>query len=338
MKAIVVSSLGGPSVLEFREVETPELTRDQVLVQVAFAGVNYIDIYQRSGVYSRPVPFVPGGEGAGQVVAVGPDVAGIRSGDRVAWEGVPGSYAEYVAVPAAKALPIPDTITDEQAAALPLQGLTAHYLATDSYRIAPEDIVLIHAGAGGVGLLLTQLAKTLGATVVTTVSSATKAAASRNAGADHVLSYDSFAADIRQLTDGTGAHAVYDGVGASTFDDSLQALRRRGTLVLFGGSSGQVPPVDPQRLARAGSVLLTRPTLADFVADRAELEARFADLLDQVAADRLHPHLHCSYPLAEAAWAHRDLADRATIGKLLLAPNRHRAPTSDTSREVAGGT
>ncbi|MEU8119098.1 quinone oxidoreductase [Spirillospora sp. NPDC049024] len=319
MKAIVVSSPGGPSALRFSEVEEPGLTRDQVLVRVAYAGVNYIDVYQRSGVYPRPVPFVPGGEGAGQVVAVGADVAGIRPGDRVAWEGVPGSYAEYVAVPAAKALPIPDTVTDEVASALPLQGMTAQYLATASYRIAPGDTVLVHAGAGGVGLLLTQLAKALGATVLTTVSSAAKAAASRDAGADHVLGYDGFAAEVRRLTDGAGAHAVYDGVGASTFDDSLEALRRRGTLVLFGASSGQVPPVDPQRLARAGSVLLARPTLADFVVSRAELEDRFAHLLRQVAAGRLRPRLHASYPLAEAARAHRDLADRATIGKLLLA-------------------
>lgn len=322
MKAIVVSSPGGPAVLQYREVETPQPAVDQVLVQVSRAGVNYVDVYERSGVYPCSMPFVPGGEGAGRVVATGSDATGFRPGDRVAWEGVSGSYAEYVAVPAAKALPVPDGVDDELAAALPVQGLTAHYLATASYRIASGDTVLIHAGAGGVGLLLTQLARMRGARVLTTVSSAAKAEASRDAGADHVLGYQDFAADVRRLTDGAGAHAVYDGVGASTIDGSLAALRRRGTLVLFGGSSGQVPPLDPQRLARAGSVLLTRPTLADFVADRAELEARFSDLLAWVAAGRLRPRLHSRYPLVEAARAHRHLADRATIGKLLLVPDR----------------
>jgi NADPH2:quinone reductase len=316
-KAIVVEEQGGPEVMVPRDVEVPAPSAGQVLVEVAHAGVNYIDVYQRSGVYPREVPFIPGAEGSGRVVASEAD--GIRPGDRVAWQGVPGSYAQYVAVPADEALPVPDTVTDEQAAALPLQGLTAHYLATSSYSISPGDTVLIHAGAGGVGLLLTQIAKIKGATVLTTVSPA-KADASKAAGADHVLGYDDFGARVRELTGGQGVHAVYDGVGASTFDESLGALRRRGSLVLFGGSSGQVPPVDPQRLARAGSVFLSRPTLADFVADRSELQSRFRDLLSWVADGSLRIRIHATYPLAEAARAHRDLSDRATIGKLLLTP------------------
>lgn len=313
--AVVVSEHGGPDVLEVHDLDLPAVTGDQVLVEVTYAGVNYVDIYQREGIYPRQVPFVPGGEGSGRVLEVGGAVSGLRSGDRVAWQGVPGSYARYVIVPATHLLPIPDAVTDEQAAALPLQGLTAHYLATSAYTINPGDTVLIHAGAGGVGLLLTQIAKICGATVITTVSSPRKAAASRAAGADHVLGYD----DFHSALGGRGVHVVYDGVGESTFERSLKVLRRRGTLVLHGGSSGHVGSVDPLRLTEGGSLTLTRPTLRDFVADRAELEDRFQDLLGWLAEGRLHLHIHRRYSLAGAPDAHRDLASRDTIGKLLLA-------------------
>jgi NADPH2:quinone reductase len=292
-----------------------------VLVEVACAGVNFIDIYQRQGVYPRDLPFVPGSEGVGRIAAVGEGVDRLQVGDRVAWHGAPGSYAHWVLAPAAELLPVPDDIGDEHAAALPLQGLTAHYLATSSYAIRPGDTVLVHAGAGGVGLLLTRIAKILGAVVLTTVSSPAKAEASLAAGADQVLGYEDFPERVRELTAGEGVHAVYDGVGASTYERSLQSLRRRGSLVLYGGASGQVPPIDPQRLAQGGSLTLTRPTLRDFVADRQELEQRFGQLLQWYSGNGLRPHIHRSYPLSEAAAAHRDLADRATIGKLLLVPS-----------------
>ncbi|MFE9647533.1 quinone oxidoreductase family protein [Streptomyces sp. NPDC006365] len=314
--AVVVGEHGGPGVLEVHDLGLPEVAGDQVLVEVAYAGVNYVDIYQREGVYPRQVPFVPGGEGAGRVLEVGAEASGLSPGDRVAWQGAPGAYARYVSVPASQLLRIPDEVTDEQAAALPLQGLTAHYLATSSYAVQPGDTVLIHAGAGGVGLLLTQIAKIRGATVITTVSSPGKAEASRAAGADQVLGYDDFHEELRRQ----GVHAVYDGVGRSTFERSLKVLRRRGTLVLYGGSSGHVASVDPLRLTDGGSLTLKRPTLRDFVVDRAELEGRFQDLLDWLIEGRLHLHIHRHYPLADAKDAHRALASRDTVGKLLLAP------------------
>ncbi|RFU41097.1 quinone oxidoreductase [Actinomadura logoneensis] len=317
--AIVVREQGGPDVLRPEQVDVPDPGEGQALVEVAYAGVNFLDIYQREGRYPMELPYVPGGEGSGRVVAVGEGVTEVKAGDRVAWESVPGSYARHVVAPAARLLPVADGVDDAQAAALPLQGLTAHYLATESHPVRAGETVLVHAGAGGTGLVLTQVLKILGATVVTTVSTEEKAKLSRAAGADHVLvGYDGFDERVRELTGGAGAHAVYDGVGLTTFDRSLAAVRPRGTLVLFGGASGPVPPVDPMRLSAAGSIKFTRPTLMHFVADPAELRARYRDVVEWAAQGRLTLRVHGEYPLEEAARAHRDLAGRGTTGKLLL--------------------
>ncbi|MCP2334744.1 quinone oxidoreductase family protein [Actinomadura rupiterrae] len=318
--AIVVREQGAPEVMRAEQRDVPsEVGPGEALVEVAYAGVNFIDVYQREGRYKLELPFVPGNEGSGRVVAVGADVTDVKVGDRVAWEGVLGSYTRHAVVPVARLLPVADGVSDAQAAALPLQGLTAHYLATESHPIAAGETVLIHAGAGGTGLVLTQVAKILGATVITTVSSEEKAAISREAGADHVLlGYDDFTARVRDLTGGRGVDAVYDGVGKTTFEGSLAALRPRGTFVLFGGSSGAVPPVDPMHLSAAGSVKFTRPTLKDFVAERAELLSRYRDLLDWASQGRLTVRVHDEYPLADAAQAHRDLEARKTTGKVLL--------------------
>lgn len=321
MRAIQVRGTGGPEVLEYVEIDAPEPASGEVAIQVGAAGVNFIDIYHRQGVYPLPLPFVPGREGAGRVIALGPDVSGVAVGDRVAWLQVPGSYAEVVVGPAAKLIPVPDAIPDEQAAALALQGLTAHSLATDAYRIESGDTVLIHAGAGGVGQLLTQIAKLKGARVITTVSTVDKAVQSRAAGADEVLvGYDGFASRTRDLTDSKGVSAVYDGVGKSTFDGSLDALRVRGTMVLFGGASGQVPPFDVQRLNKGGSLKLTRPNVDHFVTERDELLARARDIFDWIADGSLTIQIGGSYPLPDAGRAHEDLAGRRTTGKLLLLP------------------
>lgn len=319
--AIVVAQAGGPEVLEIGEVSLAAPGPGQVLLDISAAGVNFIDIYRRSGVYPMQFPHTPGSEGSGTVLAVGDEVSDVAVGDRVAWWDIPGSYAGAALGPADRLIPVPAAVPLEQAAALALQGLTAHYLATDSYRISAGDVVLIHAGAGGVGLLLTQIAKIKGATVITTVSTDAKSELSTGAGADHVLvGYDNFPERVRELTDGAGVHAVYDGVGKDTFDGSLLSLARRGTLVLFGGSSGQVPPLDPQRLNSGGSLTLTRPTLVDFVITRAELLARAADVFGWVADGRLRVAIGGRYPLADAATAQKDLAGRRTTGKLLLLP------------------
>jgi len=324
VRAIEVSSTGGPEVLRTADIEVAPPGPGQATVEVEAVGVNFIDIYQRTGVYQRELPFVPGSEGAGRVIAVGDGVTetlGLSVGDRVAWESLPGSYAAAVTGPADRLVPVPDQVSDEQAAALPLQGITAHYLARDSYPILEGDSVLIHAGAGGVGQLLTQIAKILGATVISTVSTPDKAAASKASGADHVIvGYDDFPATVRDLTGGAGVAAVYDGVGKDTFDGSLASLRRRGTMVLFGGSSGQVPPFDLQRLNALGSLSVTRPTLKHFTATRQELIDRTDELFGWIADGRLQVRIGASYPLADAARAHADLAGRRTTGKLLLKP------------------
>jgi NADPH2:quinone reductase len=331
MHAISVRATGGPDVLEYLEIDVPEPGSGEVAIQVGAAGVNFIDIYHRQGVYPMPLPFVPGREGAGRVIAVGPgvddiavdDIAvdDIAVGDRVAWLQVPASYAEVVIGPAEKLIPVPDALSDEQAAALALQGLTVQSLATDVYRIESGDTVLIHAGAGGVGLLLTQVAKAKGARVITTVSTQEKAVLSRNAGASDVLiGYDGFPSAVRDLTNGIGVDAVYDGVGAATFDGSLDSLRVRGTMVLFGGASGQVPPFDIQRLNRGGSLKLTRPNVDHFVLERDELLARAKDVFGWVADGSLTVRIGGTYPLADASRAHEDLAGRRTTGKLLLLP------------------
>lgn len=320
MRAVLVPHSGGPEVLELAEVDPPTAKPGEVVVDVAAAGVNYIDTYQREGRYPVPTPFVLGLEGAGTVNAVGEDVAGIAAGDRVAWKQALGSYAEQVTVPAAEAVPVPDTIDAEVAAAVMLQGLTAHYLATSTYAVRPGDWVVVHAAAGGVGLLLTQVVKLRGGHVIATVSTPEKAELARSAGADVTASYDELVDRARELTDGAGVACVYDGIGRTTFDASLDALRIRGTLALFGAASGPVPPIDPQVLNAKGSLYLTRPTLAHYTQDRSELLERTAELLDWLTTDRLDVHIGGRYPLDEARQAHDDLQARRTTGKLLLLP------------------
>ena len=321
MQAIQLERTGGPEVLQFVEIDAPEPGPGEVVVQVDAAGVNFIDIYHRQGVYPMPLPLVPGREGAGRVLALGTEVIDVAIGDRVAWLQVPRSYAEATVGPADRLIPVPDGVSDEQAAALALQGLTAQSLVTDAYRIQTGDTVLIHAGAGGVGLLLTQMAVLKGARVITTVSTPDKADLSRGAGAAEVIiGYDDFPAAVKDLTDGVGVAAVYDGVGATTFDGSLAALRVRGTMVLFGGASGQVPPFDIQRLNREGSLKLTRPNVDHFVIDRAEMLGRAAEVFGWIADGSLTVRIGGRYPLAEAAKAQEDLAGRRTTGKLVLLP------------------
>ncbi len=320
MRAIVVSELGGPEVMVIGERPDPAAGPGQVVVQVAAAGVNFIDIYRRSGVYKQPVPYVPGSEGAGTVVAVGEGVHEFSAGDHVAWCEGPGSYAERVAVAAGQAVPVPEGIDLKIAGAVMLQGLTAHYLCRSTFPVAEGTIAVVHAAAGGVGLLLTQMIKDLGGTVVATTSSTVKAALARQAGADFVTTYEEFPAVVREVTGGRGADVVFDGVGKATFDASLSVLRPRGTMVLFGGSSGQVPPFDLQRLNSGGSLYVTRPTLAHYVADRTELLWRASDIFEGIAKASLHVRVGAEYPLAVAARAHEDLAGRRTTGKLILVP------------------
>ncbi|WP_460866928.1 quinone oxidoreductase family protein [Rhodococcus aerolatus] len=324
MHAIVMSATGGPEVLQYSEVEDPRPGPGEVVVAVAAAGVNFIDTYRRDGTYPVELPHVPGVEGAGAVVELGEGVTGLAVGDRVAWSDAPGSYAERVVLAASRAVRVPDLLPDAEAASVLLQGMTAHYLIASIGGVQAGDTVLVHAGAGGTGLVLTQLAVARGVRVITTASSAEKAELSRGAGAAEVLRYDDpgldLAAAVRDLTDGEGVAVVYDGVGASTFDASLASLRRRGTLALFGAASGPVPPVDPQRLNAAGSVFLTRPTLAHYVADDAEMRWRAGEVLDAVADGSLSLRVGHRYPLAEAEQAHRDLQARATTGSLVLLP------------------
>jgi NADPH2:quinone reductase len=321
--ALVVARNGGPEVLEVREVDVAEPGSGEVLVRVEAAGVNFIDVYQREGVYAVPTPFVVGSEGAGVVEAVGPDVSEPAVGQRVAWAMHRGSAAGLAVLPASALVPVPDAVPAELAAAAMLQGMTAHYLVTSTYAVQPGDWVLVHAAAGGVGQLLVQLCKARGATVIGTVSTPAKAARATAVGADHVINYtevDDVAAAVRDLTGGTGVAVVYDGVGRTTFDGSLASLRVRGMLALFGGASGQVPPFDLQRLNAAGSVFLTRPTLAPYVATREELLERGTAVLGAIADGTLHIEIGGRYPLADADSAYRDLEGRRTTGKLLLIP------------------
>jgi NADPH:quinone reductase len=322
MRAIQVNSYGGPEALELVEVGTSQPGPGQVLVDVAACGVNYIDTYQRSGIYQVPLPLVLGLEGAGTVAAVGSGVMDLAVGDRVAWAAGQGSYAERVLVPAAQAIPVPDGVSDELAAAVPLQGMTAQYLATCTYPVQAGDTVIVHAAAGGVGLLLTQIVKMRGGRVIATVSTEEKAALAGRAGADEVVRYDQvdFAAEARRLTDGAGVAAVFDGVGRTTFDASLSTLRRRGMMVLYGASSGPVPPVDPQRLNSGGSLFLTRPSLGHYTATREELLERAGEVFGWIAAGKLDVRIGGRYSLAEAGRAHEDLQGRRTTGKLLLVP------------------
>jgi NADPH:quinone reductase and related Zn-dependent oxidoreductases len=321
--AIQFSRLGGPEVLEYVEVTDATPGPGEVLVESVGAGVNFIDTYRRSGVYDIPLPSVAGSEGAGRVIALGDGVYDLAIGDRIAWVDAPGSYAEHVIVPAAKAIPVPDGVSDEVAAGFGLQGLTAEYLARSTYPAGQGTIALVHAGAGGVGLLLTQLLVHQGATVITTVGSAEKADLSRQAGSSLVLRYDEevdIAAAAREFSGGEGVGVVYDGVGKSTFDASLRSLAVRGMLVLFGASSGQVPPFDIQRLNAGGSLFLTRPTLGHYTRTRAELLERAAHVLGGVRDGWLSVRIGATFPLRDAAEAHRALESRATTGKVMLVP------------------
>jgi NADPH:quinone reductase len=293
-----------------------------VVVQVAAAGINYMDIYAREGVggYAPELPYVPGGEGAGSITAIGEGVTGLAVGDLVAWAGPGGCYAEQVALPATVVVPVPAGISARVAAAAILQGMTAHYLVTSTYPVREGDVTVVHAAAGGVGLLLTQMVKRRGGVVIATTSGGGKDELARSAGADHVTGYDRFRDVVDQVTGGVGAHVVYDGVGKDTFDDSLAALRRRGMMVLYGAASGQVPPFDIQRLNRGGSLFLTRPTLVHYIADADELRWRAGEVFDWIARGELDVRIGGTYPLADAARAQRDLAARRTTGKLLLIP------------------
>lgn len=320
MKAIVVSEPGTADALVLTDRPDPVPGAGEVLIGVEAAGVNFIDVYHREGRYPMPLPFTPGAEGAGPVLAVGEGVTGLAVGDVVAWHQGPGSYAEKVAVPADKVVKVPAGLDTKTAAAVMLQGLTAHYLTTSTYAVNEGDVAVVHAAAGGVGLLLTQMVKLRGGRVIATVSTDDKAKLAREAGADEVVGYEGFAAKVREFSGGAGAHVVYDGVGKSTFEEGLSALRPRGMMALYGGASGAVPAFDPLRLSQAGSLFLTRPTLNHYVLDRAELEWRVGDLLTWLAEGSLDVRVGGTYPLAEAAQAHRDLEARRTTGKLLLIP------------------
>ena len=322
MRAVVVTEPGGPEVLQVVERAAPTPGPRDVVVDVAAAGVNFMDIYSREGrpPYGRDTPFVLGSEGAGPVRAVGAEVTEFAVGDVVAWTGVPGSYAEQAVVPADRAVPVPAALDPTTAAAVLLQGCTAHYLATTTWPVSEGDVAVVHAAAGGVGLLLTQIVRLRGGVVVATTSGGEKDELARGAGARHVAGYGDFVRVVRDVTGGDGAHVVYDGVGRTTFDDGLAALRRRGLMVLYGAASGPVPPLDLQRLMAGGSLHVTRPTLGDYVVTRDELVARTGDLFGWIASGQLSVRIGGTYPLDGAAAAHEDLAGRRTTGKLLLTP------------------
>jgi NADPH2:quinone reductase len=322
MKAVQIHATGGPEVLQQAELPIPEPGPGQVLIRVEAIGVNFIEIYFRKGVYKASLPFTPGSEASGTVEELGPGVTGFAAGDLVASTSVLGSYAEYALVPAAQLVKVPVGITPEQAAAAMLQGMTAHYLANSTFPLKAGDTALVHAGAGGVGLLLTQIATRLGARVITTVSTPAKAGLSREAGAAATILYSQqdFVAEVKRLTNGKGVDVVYDSVGKNTFEGSLNCLRPRGLLALFGASSGPVPPFDLIQLSSKGSLFITRPTLWHYVATRAELEKRAGDVLGWVAKGELKLRTEFSYPLAEAAQAQIDMEARKTTGKILLTP------------------
>jgi NADPH2:quinone reductase len=322
MKAIRVRALGGPDVLRLEDVPLPEPQAGQLRLRVAAAGLNFIEIYQRSGLYPVPLPWTPGGEGAGEVVAVGEGCTRFKPGDRVASVNLLGAYAEQALVHEDRAVAVPDGIEIRQAAGALLQGMTAHYLALTTRPLQSGDTCLVHAAAGGVGLLLVQIARRRGARVFGTVSTDEKARLAREAGADHVILYtrEDFQAEVRRLTAGRGVQVVYDSVGQATFGKSLDCLAPLGMLVLYGQSSGVVPPVDPGLLAQKGSLFLTRPSLFHYVADRASLEARAADVFGWIRDGSLELRLDRSFPLAQAGDAQRALAARETTGKVLIVP------------------
>ncbi len=322
MRAIRIDAFGGPEVLRLADVPDPVPGNDEIVVRCEASGINYLDTYHRTGLYPNPLPFVPGMEGAGVVTAVGPEVALFRIGDRVAWTSAIGSYAASVKMPAEKAVAVPEGVELRTAAAVMLQGMTAHYLTTSTFPLAKGHTCLVHAAAGGVGLLLVQMAKQRGARVIGTVGGEPKATLARAAGADEVILYrqEDFLAAVKRLTNGRGVDVVYDGVGKETALKSLDCLALRGMMVFFGNASGPVGPLDPLLLSQKGSLFMTRPTLFHYVADRASLEARAADVLGQVAAKRLEVRIDRAFPLAEAAAAHQALESRQTTGKLLLVP------------------
>jgi NADPH2:quinone reductase len=322
MKAIQVKQPGGPEAMELMDLPVPQPKANEAVVKLSASGVNFIDVYFREGRYKAVPPFVLGQEGAGVVNAVGPDVTTVKNGDRVAWTGVMGSYAEYAAVPADRLVQIPDGVTDQQAAAAMLQGMTAHYLSHDTYPLKRGEAALVHAAAGGVGLLLVQMAHHIGARVIATVSTDEKAKLAREAGADEVILYtqSDFETETKRLTGGKGLDVVYDSVGKTTFEKGLNVLRPRGMMVLFGGSSGAVPPFDLIVLSQKGSLYLTRPTLVNYIATREELMARSGAVFGMIAAGKLKLRIAHTYPLAEVQQAHRDLEARRTTGKLLLIP------------------
>jgi NADPH2:quinone reductase len=319
MLAISVNSFGGPEVFTLTEVDRPIPAPTQVLVQVTVAGLNYLDVYQRTGVSSVAPPYLAGVEGVGLIVQVGSDVTDLLEGQRVGWlTGGQGSFADYVVVEAAKTVPIPDEVDTESAAAVLMQGVTAHYLTTDTYPVQPGDPVLVHAAAGGVGQLLVQVAKLRGGIVIGTVSTEAKAEVARAAGADYVISYDNFAAEVRDLTDGRGVAAVYDGVGATTFEGSLAALRTRGILVVYGTASGPTPPLEIPRLNSGGSLYVTRPSVAHYTVTTEELRGRTNDIFGWVAKADLTVNIGGRYPITQVSDAFAALEARKTTGKLLL--------------------
>ena len=320
MNAIQVQKPGGPEVLTLVDIPVPKPKPHEAVVKVSAAGVNFIDVYIREGRYPSPLPFISGQEGSGIVSEIGADVKSFKPGDRVAYTGIPGSYAEYAAVPADRLVLLPPGITEHQAAAAMLQGMTAHYLVHDTYPLKKGETALIHAAAGGAGLLLVQMAKNIGARVIGTAGTEEKAKLAREAGADEVILYaqEDFEAETKRLTDGKGVHVVYDGVGKTTFDKDLNILRPRGYLVLFGASSGPVPPFDLVKLSQKGSLFVTRPTLVHHIATHEELQQRATAVLTMIAKGKLKLRIEHIYPLREAQQAHRDLEARKTTGKLLL--------------------
>jgi NADPH2:quinone reductase len=322
MQAIQILTTGSADVLTLRDLPTPTPGPGEALIRIKASGVNFIDTYFREGRYPAHLPYTLGQEGSGIVESIGPNVTDIKPGDQVAWCGIPGTYAQFAVAPTSRLVPIPEGVSFNDAAAALTQGITAHYLTHSTYAIQPGDEVLIHAGAGGTGLLFIQMAKSLGARVITTVSTEEKAALARSAGADDIILYtkEDFAARVKQLTNGRGLPVVYDSVGKTTFEQSLQCLRPRGLMVLFGGSSGAVPPFDLIRLSTMGSLYVTRPTMKDYIATPADLQARVKDLFDGIANGTLKLRAEHIYPLDEAAQAHRDLESRKTTGKLLLIP------------------
>jgi NADPH2:quinone reductase len=319
MNAIVVNRFGGPEALSYEDMPIPSLGAGQALVRITASGVNFIDVYHRMGKYEGAPPFIVGNEAAGVIEALAPDARGFRVGDRVAYCNVRGSYADYAAVPVERLVPVPNSVDDQTAAAVLLQGMTAHYLSRSTYPLRNGDDALVHAAAGGVGLLLTQMARRIGARVIATVSTDEKARLAREAGADDVILYtkQDFERETKRLTADAGVHVVYDSVGKTTFEKGLNVLRRRGMMVSFGQSSGNAPAIEPLRLIK-GSLFLTRPTLIDYVATTEELRERAADVFGMVERHELHVRVAHVYKLADAAQAHRDLEARKTTGKVIL--------------------